>query len=136
MGKSNFIRIFILTLLSAYFIASANFCLADNLQDAFKVDDKKPLYQAANQGAGYNTKIDAETIIGLVIQTALGLMGVIFLALAIYGGYNWMMARGNDEMVEKAKNTLTNAIIGLVIVLAAYAVSWYILEQISTKTLK
>ena len=60
-------------------------------------------------------------------------MGVIFLILAIYGGYNWMMARGNEEMVERAKKTITNAIIGLIVILAAYAISRFIIAVIGAK---
>jgi len=55
-------------------------------------------------------------------------MGVIFLILAIYGGFKWMTAAGNEESVEKAKKTITNAILGLVIVLAAYAIVKFIVE--------
>ena len=50
-------------------------------------------------------------------------MGVVFLILMIYGGYLWMLARGNEQEVEKAKNIIQNALIGLVIVLAAYAIT-------------
>lgn len=130
------LKIFILLTLT--FFVAANICLADNLnlKNAFEVDQGKPLNSAASAGAGFDTTVGANTIIGFVLQTVLGLMGAIFLVLAIYGGYTWMMARGNEEMVEKAKNTLTNAIIGIVIVMAAYAISYFVLSQISTKALK
>ena len=63
----------------------------------------------------------------------LGFMGAIFLVLAIYGGYNWMMARGNEDMVEKAKKTITNATIGLIVVLSAYAIVRIIVVVIGSK---
>lgn len=136
------IKTFILLIL--IFFSFFNICLAEqpapsrpSLQDAFDISSKdKPLNSAASQGAGFDTGVEANTIIGAIIKIVLGLMGAIFLVLAIYGGYTWMMARGNEEMVEKAKNTLTNAIIGIVIVMAAYAISYFILSQISTKALK
>ena len=61
--------------------------------------------------------------IGSVIKVALSLVGVFFLMLIIYAGYTWMLARGNAPEVEKAKNTIINATIGLVIVLAAYLIT-------------
>ncbi len=62
-------------------------------------------------------------IIGTVIQAILAFLGVFFLILMIYGGYIWMMARGNEQEVARAKNIIINALIGLIIVLAAYAIT-------------
>ena len=69
-------------------------------------------------------------IAGAVIQAALALIGVIFLALMLYAGYHWMTARGEEEKVEKAKDTITRAIIGLIIVVGAYAIWIFILNQL------
>ncbi len=62
-------------------------------------------------------------IIGTVIKAFLSFLGVIFLILMIYGGYIWMLARGNEQEVARAKNIIRNALIGLIIVLAAYAIT-------------
>lgn len=59
--------------------------------------------------------------IGKVLNISTTFLGVIFLLLMIYAGYLWMMARGNEQEVEKAKNIIIYAVIGLVVVLAAYA---------------
>lgn len=69
-------------------------------------------------------------IIGIVIQAALGLVGAIFLVLMLYAGYNWMIARGDEEKVTKAKDTITRAIIGIIIVVGAYAIWAYVFEKI------
>src|SRR3989339_740431 len=50
-------------------------------------------------------------------------VGLIFFILIFYGGFSWMIARGNEQKVEKAKNTVIAASIGLVIVLASYAIT-------------
>ncbi|MDP2708804.1 MAG: pilin [bacterium] len=105
---------------------------APNLQDAFG----QPLRDTAGAGAGYNTLATADSFIGLVIQAALSLLGVVFLVLAIYAGYNWMTARGEEEKVNKAKDTLTNSVIGLVIVMAAYAISYYVINALGNAALK
>ena len=69
---------------------------------------------------------DIPTLIGTIVGTILSLLGVIFSVLIIYGGFIWMLAGGNEQNVEKAKNILTQAIIGLVIVLMAYAITSFI----------
>lgn len=64
--------------------------------------------------------------IGKVISIGLAFLGVLFLLLMIYGGYIWMMARGNEQEVEKAKNIIIQALIGLIIVLSAYAITAFL----------
>jgi hypothetical protein len=86
-------------------------------------------------GVGYNgsqTAIgqDLPSIIGKVVGSVLALIGVIFLVLMIYGGIMWMTARGNDQQVEKAKSLIGAAVIGLVIVLAAYAITSFIGKEL------
>lgn len=138
INNARFKKVFAFVLVLSFVFLYASFCYADNLnlKDAFE----GPLNNVAGEkGAGYKTDVglaSPDSMISLVITTVIGLVGVIFLVLAIYGGYLWMTARGNDEMVEKAKNTLINAIIGLVIVLAAYAISWYVLNALGSQVLK
>jgi RsiW-degrading membrane proteinase PrsW (M82 family) len=60
---------------------------------------------------------------------------VVFLILIIYGGILWMTAAGNEEKVKKAKELITEALIGLVIVLAAYAISYFVLNQLVNASL-
>lgn len=62
------------------------------------------------------------------INLVLTFVGVLFLILTIVAGFKWMTARGNESEVEKAKKMLVQGIIGLLIVLAAYALSYFIVE--------
>ena len=64
--------------------------------------------------------------IGSVVGIALSLLGVFFLVLIIYAGYTWMVARGNAPEVEKAKSTIINATMGLLVVLGAYGITTFI----------
>ena len=66
------------------------------------------------------------TVIGKIVGAGLAFIGVLFFGLVIYGGLLWMTARGNEQQVEKAKDLIVAAVIGLVIVLAAYAITSYI----------
>ena len=73
-----------------------------------------------------------QQIIGTVIGAVLSLLGVIFFLLIIYGGLRWMLAQGNEAEVEKAKEVLIAAVIGLVIVLSAYAITTFIGNQLTS----
>lgn len=98
------------------------------------------LNQTANQGylgtAGTEAPTEDKLLvsipvaIGKVVGAGLAFIGIVFLLLMIYGGFTWMMARGNEQEVETAKVILQSAVIGLIIVLAAYAITSYIGSQL------
>jgi len=62
-------------------------------------------------------------------------VGVIFTILMIYAGYTWMVARGDDSKIDKAKKVITASIIGLIITLAAYSISHFVVSKILSQTL-
>lgn len=69
--------------------------------------------------------------VGEMIGIVLSFVGVLFLALIIYAGINWMTAAGNDQKIEKSKTLIINAAIGLLIVLSAYAITNFIGSKLS-----
>lgn len=75
-----------------------------------------------------------QTSTGKFIQAALLLVGTVFLALMIYGGFTWMTARGEEDKITKAKETIIAASIGIGIILAAYAATAFITSNLITKT--
>ena len=77
--------------------------------------------------AGYDGKDkDPMQKIIAAVKFVLSFLGVLFLILMIYGGYTWMMAAGNDEQIKKARDIIKAAVIGLIIVAAAYGISAFI----------
>ena len=66
---------------------------------------------------------DIQTTTGSLIKGALTIVGTVFLALMIYGGFMWMTARGEEDQIKKGKETIIAATIGLGIILAAYAIT-------------
>lgn len=87
---------------------------------------------------GYGTSINQVSssvpeLIGKVVGSGLSFIGVLFLLLMIYAGILWMTARGNEQQVAKAQDLIVAAVIGLVIVLSAYAITSYIGNQLTTK---
>lgn len=65
-------------------------------------------------------------VVSNVITAVLSTVGVLFFILIVYGGFNWMMARGNDEQIKKSKNTVKAAVIGLAVILGAYAITAFV----------
>ncbi len=81
--------------------------------------------------AGYDETVQLESVIGTIINVVLGLLGVILLIIVIYSGFLWMTAGGKSEQVDKAKAWLINAVIGLVLILAAYAISSFVIAALT-----
>lgn len=69
-------------------------------------------------------------IAGTIIGTALSMISVIFFVLMIYGGFLWMTAHGDEGQVTKAQDTITAAVIGIVVILAAYAITTFVTTSV------
>lgn len=65
-------------------------------------------------------------LIANIIKVALGFLALIFVVLMVMAGFQWMTSGGNEEQAKKAMGTIKTAVIGLVIVLAAYAITYFI----------
>lgn len=101
-------------------LISFNFATAASI-DTTKLNSQD---EALMSQSGLSGNSDLSAIISILIQTILGFLGIIFLVLTIMAGFKWMTAQGNEDTVKKAKTSLTNSIIGLLIVLAAYAITY------------
>jgi hypothetical protein len=77
---------------------------------------------------------DVRQTIGKIINVALSLLGVVVLVIIIYGGFLWMTAGGNDEKVGEAKKWIFGGIIGLVIILSAYAIASFVISNLVSAT--
>jgi len=113
-----------LIILSSLLISSAQAAPSSSMIDNLKTVG----------GQSYDATTSGDTLINNIaalIKTALGLLGFIFVILTIYAGFLWMTAGGNENNVKKAKGIMTNAVIGLIIVVSAYAVTWFIFANLS-----
>jgi hypothetical protein len=90
---------------------------------------------AGNVGSatGLGTR-DVRTTIASIINVALSLLGIIVLVIIIYGGFLWMTAGGNEDRVGEAKKWIFGGIIGLVIILSAYAIAQFVISNLVTAT--
>ena len=72
-------------------------------------------------------------LIAVVISTMLLIAGAIAVVFVIIGGYQYLTSAGNEESAEKGKKTLINAIIGIVVIILAYAIISVIVNQVSSR---
>jgi len=89
------------------------------------------------EAAGYQAGADETTlasIIGTFIQAILSVVGAVFLVLIFYAGFQWMTAHGEDSIVEKSKDMIRSAIIGLVIVVGSYSITSFVVPKIIERT--
>ncbi len=87
---------------------------------------------ATASSAGITTTQSLPQLIGSFISAALGLLGVVLVVLVIYAGFLWMTAAGNEEKIKKAKGMITSAVIGMIIIFAAYAITSFVIASLTT----
>ena len=80
------------------------------------------------------SKGDLPSLVGKILRAFLGLLGSVFVVLTIYAGFLWMTAAGNEEQIGKAKKMLVSAVIGLVIIMMAWVITGFVLNNILTAT--
>ena len=105
---------------------------AAHAESACGADDPFCLKKAAT-GGGLTPGGEAPSIptaVGRILSAMLALLGVLFFALTVWAGFKWMTAQGNQETATSAKTTLENAVIGLVLVVVAYALTSYIVSHL------
>ena len=88
------------------------------------------LQTTAEKATGDTSPPEIESVLGGFIQTALSLVGIIFLILMIYAGYLWLTAQGEDAQIDKSKKIIKSTIIGLFLVMSAYAITALVLGGI------
>jgi len=91
------------------------------------------LYANMKTAAGANliSNADPFVFIGGIIKGILSMLGVALVVIIVYAGIIWMTAQGDSKKVEKAKDMIKNAVIGLIIVFAAYAITRFAITSIS-----
>ena len=101
--------------------------------DCSQYDPEDPFGIECGRATGL-TSSDPRLVIGRIINVALSLLGIVATVLIVYAGFKWMTAGGNEENVKSAQKILMAAVIGLVIILAAFAISNFVLKSLYTAT--
>ncbi|KKQ60160.1 MAG: hypothetical protein US81_C0029G0010 [Parcubacteria group bacterium GW2011_GWE2_38_18] len=77
---------------------------------------------------------DPRIIIALLIRVALGFLGILVLVIIMLAGFKWMTAGGDEERLSDARKTFFSAIVGLIMILAAFAIAEFAIQAISSAT--
>lgn len=77
---------------------------------------------------------DIRVTIARIINVALGLLGIVAVVIILLGGFTWMTAAGNEEKVDKARKLIVAGIIGLAIILSAYAIARFVISSLVSAT--
>jgi hypothetical protein len=105
-------------------ITQTNTAIASSLWDA-----QVGIEDVGQQAYGESTPQDIRITAMKIVNVALQFLAVIFLVLILISGYQWMTSGGNEEQVVKAKKNLSNAVIGLVIILISWSIAYFILRR-------
>lgn len=123
LKKSSFI------ILAAILLSFPSFALAQTSTSPGLSDRVNTQAETMQNAAGLGD-VSLGVVISMVIRAALTLLGIIFLVIIVFAGYRWMTASGNEEAIQKAQSSIKRAIIGLVIVMLAYAITAFVFNQL------
>lgn len=80
--------------------------------------------------AGFSTQDVKETIEN-IIRIILGFLGIITIIIILYGGFLWFSSFGDEDKIRKAKQVIGAGVVGLVIILASYAIATFVVNSLA-----
>lgn len=69
-----------------------------------------------------------------IINVALGFLGIIAVVIVLIGGFKYMVAGGSEEKTSEARKLIVSGIIGLAIILSAWAITSFVISRLVTAT--
>ena len=63
-----------------------------------------------------------------IIRYLMTFLGIIATVIILLGGFRWLVAAGNEDRIAEAKKTIIAGVIGLVIILAAFAIVTFVVN--------
>ncbi|MFH1620522.1 MAG: pilin [Patescibacteria group bacterium] len=69
-----------------------------------------------------------------IINVALGFLGIIAVVIVLLGGFKYMIAGGNEDKTAEARKLIVSGIIGLAIILSAWAITSFVISRLVTAT--
>jgi cytochrome bd-type quinol oxidase subunit 2 len=76
--------------------------------------------------ADYSGNRDLFLFTAQIVQALLGILGLLFVILLVYGGATWMTSMADPKKIEKAKNIIKASIIGLIIIVCSYSIAYFV----------
>ena len=109
-------------------VVSSFFCVPSVVRAKKTIADAPGVLNQSLVGTGVSQGDIASTV-GVIIQGVLTASGLVFFGLIFYGGFTWLLARGNEEHIATAKKTIIAAVIGLIVVVSSYAITNFITSR-------
>lgn len=69
------------------------------------------------------------SIVATIVRIVLSLLGVIFVVLLILAGFKYMTSGGDQDKIKEAVGQIRNAVIGLIIVVTALAITTFVVDK-------
>jgi len=99
-----------------------------------------PALAAPELGTNYVTELgledggdrDVREVAVDIVKYLMTFLGIIAVVVILLGGFKWMTAGGNEDKVGEAKSLIMAGIIGLIIILAAFAIVTFVIDITSS----
>lgn len=126
----NQVKKFLFGLLALQCLALSPMAIAPARAEGVNLWDDNNVANAAFSNIGFSRK-DPREIVANIIQILLGFLGTIAVVLIIYAGFLWMTAGGKPDNTKKAKDIMSAAVTGLVIILISYGITLFVTQALS-----
>ncbi len=98
--------------------------------------DCDPLGQCAFGDETVLTSTDVRTVASRIINIILTLLGTVATVIILIGGFKWMTGGGNEDKVGEAKKLMAAGVVGLAIVLTAYSIATFVINNLESATVE
>lgn len=120
--------------IAAMFLLTLSFAALPALaQTPIQPFGSNALQDSMNANLGLGNR-DPREIAASVINVIMGFLGIVAVVLILIGGFKWMTAAGDEGKVEEAKKLMTAGVIGLVIILAAWGITIFVMNALLSAT--
>lgn len=97
--------------------------------------DNDPYGVGAVENSGLNLSGgDVRQTAGQIINVALSFLGIIAVIIVLVGGFKYMLSGGDETKTAEARKWIVSGIIGLAIILSAWAITQFVLSRLITAT--
>jgi len=76
------------------------------------------------------TNADFTVVLGRIVKIVIGFLGLIAVVIILIGGFQWMTSAGDEDKIGGARKLMTAGVVGLFIVVIAYAIALFVMNII------
>jgi len=76
---------------------------------------------------------DIPSLLGNVLRALFAVLGSVALLMFIYGGFVWLTSGGEAEKIQKGKDTMVWAVLGIAIIFASFAIVTFVIDTLTKR---